>query len=347
MFKPNFTISNTILYNISQIEAAKQIIEHSPLLPYYERKFKNDATIRAIHHSTHIEGNSLDLDEAEKIFKGIDVESAGKERDLQDIINYRNVLKYIEKIQRKKLNVATILEMHQIVTDKLLDEKYCGKFRDRQVVIRNSKTKEISYVPPSHLEVADLVVDLIEWTHPKDVESVHTVVKAGIFHCQFAKIHPFSDGNGRTARALTTYLLYLEGYDIKRFFCLDEYYDRDLPHYYKALQSVTEFDNDYTIWLEYFTKGLLDEFNLVKEKVLKISRDQKIKKSIGQVYLTDRQEKIVFYIQEVGRLQNQDFSRVLPEVSEDTFLRDLKELMKKKVIRKKGKTKAAYYELKD
>ncbi len=344
MFVPKYQITNSILKNISQIEAAKQIVDNSPMLPIYERQFKSDAVIRAVHHSTHIEGNQLELGDAEKIVKGLKVEIAGNERDYNDIINYRNVLKYIDSIQDKKFTKPQIFEVHRIISRNLLEEKYQGIYRERQVVLKNSLTKQISYVPPSYLEVPYLMDDLISWLNTD--QDIHPVLVAGLFHCQFVKIHPFADGNGRTARALTTMILYRNNFNINKFFCLDEYYDRNLTSYYKALQSVTEFEKIFTGWLEYFTYGLLEEFITVKQKVLKISRDQKLKSSIGQVYLTDRQERLIEYLQETGRLQNKDFSRIFPEISEDTILRDLKDLIKKKVIRKKGKTKAAYYELK-
>lgn len=347
MFQPKYRINNKILYNISQIEAAKQIIENSPLLPYYERKFKNEALIRAVHHSTHIEGNRLDIEEAEKIVKGYNPKKSEKTDDFQDIINYRNVLKYIESMQSVNLELNNIFHIHKLISQHLLEEKFCGIFRKQQVVVRNSQTKEISYVPPSFLEMEAMVKDLLLWLTEQTQKEMNSVIKAGLFHCQFVKIHPFVDGNGRTARALTTLLLYIDGYDIKKFFCLDEYYDQNLKSYYQALQSVREFENDYTNWLEYFTNGLLKEFLRVKEKVLKISRDQKIKKSIGQIFLSERQEKIIEFLQEIGRIQNKDFFRIFPGISEDTILRDLKELIKKKVVRKKGRTKAAYYELKD
>lgn len=345
MFELEYHISPKILNNISQIEAAKQIVENSPLLPFYERQFKNEAIIRAVHYSTHIEGNRLNINEAKQILKGTRDNFEGKERDYKDIINYRNVLKYIEKIQASYLKMSHVFQVHRIVVKDLLDEKYQGVFRKQQVIIKNSQTNQVSYVPPSFLEVQSMMNDLLGWMKAQNRELLHPVIKAGIFHCYFVKIHPFVDGNGRTARALTTLSLYLDGFDIKKFFCLDEYYDQNLKDYYKALQSVDEFAKDYTIWLEYFTEGLLKEFLRIKNKVLKISRDQKIKKSIGQIYLSERQERIIEYIQEVGRLQNQDFRKVLPDVSEDTVLRDIKELLKKKVIHKRGTTKASYYEL--
>src|SRR3989338_3443181 len=94
MYQPQFTISNKILKNIGIIEACKEVIDHAPLLPYYERQFRQDALVRTIHYGTHIEGNELNLDQAEKVLKGQAV--VARDRDIQEVINYRNVLNYLD-----------------------------------------------------------------------------------------------------------------------------------------------------------------------------------------------------------------------------------------------------------
>ena len=107
-----------------EFEAAKEIIENSPLLPQYERKFKNDAMIRAVHHSTHIEGNELGLEEAKEVVSGRKVEIKTKERDWQEVINYRNVLNYIERLQSETITLSHILDVHKILSENLMSEKY-------------------------------------------------------------------------------------------------------------------------------------------------------------------------------------------------------------------------------
>jgi len=345
MFNPNFHISNKILSHIAQIEAAKQVIDTAPLIPSYERKFRDEALIRAIHYSTHIEGNPLAYGDAKKVLEGKSDEVIARERDIQDIINYRNVLKYIEEIQKQPVTKQTILAIHKIVVERILPPEYAGKFRTEKVALRNSKTEEVIFMPPDAIEVVRLVEDLVGWVESGETNEIYPVLKAGIVHYEFERIHPFVDGNGRTGRALTTLMLYRAGYDIKKFFCLDEYYDRNLQSYYEALQTVKQPDNDLTSWLEYFTYGLLDEFLKIKEKVLKISRDVKIKNTIGQIALSERQERVVEFISDYGKIQNKDWQALFPEISDDTILRELKDLEKKKVVKKRGKTKAAYYEL--
>ena len=181
------------------------------------------------------------------------------------------------------------------------------------------------------------------WLNKDEEDSIHPVLKAGIAHHEFVRIHPFIDGNGRVARAVATLVLFLGGYDIRRFFSLEEYYDKDAASYYANLQKASS--GELTAWLEYFTLGAALEFNRVKEKILKLSKDVKLKERFGgqQIFLTDRQMKAIEYIQEIGYLQNQSFVTLFPDISEDSVLRDLQDLTKKNIIKKVGSTKAARY----
>ena len=94
MFSPRFSLNNKIFANIGSIAASKAIIENAPLVPAYEAKFRNEAVIRTVHHGTHIEGNPLEQKEVEKVLAGQSV--SGRDRDIQEVLNYREVLKYID-----------------------------------------------------------------------------------------------------------------------------------------------------------------------------------------------------------------------------------------------------------
>ena len=103
MYQPKFTITNKILKNIGIIEACKEVIDHAPLLPYYEKQFREDALVRTVHYGTHLEGNELNLTQAEKVLMGQEV--VARERDLQEVINYRKAMDFISefKVQSSKL----------------------------------------------------------------------------------------------------------------------------------------------------------------------------------------------------------------------------------------------------
>jgi Fic family protein len=345
MYTPKFTITNKILKNIGSIEASKEVIDNAPLLPYFEREFREDALVRTVHYGTHIEGNELNLSEAEKVLAGQQI--AARDRDIKEVINYRKVMDFIGslKTQEGKLNEELIKELHKLTVEKILVPEQCGVFRKTQVVVKNSNSGEISFRPPMAVAVPFQIRNLLEFVEGSKEEDVNPVLKSGIVHYELVRIHPFLDGNGRVARALATLILYQDGYDIRKFFSLEEYFDKDAFEYYEALQSVEKNDGDLTHWLEYFTLGLSIELSKIRERVESISVDAKLKEKLGgsPIMLTPRQLKIIEYIQKIGYLQNQAFEQLFPMVSEDTVLNELKALVNAGIIKKHGVTKGARY----
>lgn len=349
MYEPTFTISNAILKNIGTIEACREVIDHAPLLPYYEKKFQDEAMVRRVHYGTHIEGNELNLTQAGQVLSGEDV--TARPRDVQEVINYRKVMDYIEakseklKVQNSEqyIDEEVIKTMHALTVERLLDEGKGGVFRTTQVVVRNSLTREVSYRPPEASVVGQQMAELLTFLNTNI--DIHPVLKSGIVHYEFVRIHPFVDGNGRVARALSTLLLLREGYDIRNFFSLEEHFDKHPEDYYQALQSVLKNEGNITEWLTYFSECLAIELSNIKQKIEKISVDGKLRQKLGgkPLLLTDRQLRIMEYIQEVGFLQNQAFKTLFPMVSEDTMLNELKGLVAAGIIKKTGITKGARY----
>ncbi len=349
MYSPKFTITNKILKNIGLIEAAKEVIENAPLIPYYEKQFKSDAMVRRVHHGTHIEGADLSLEETKRVLEGEEV--VALERDIQEVINYRDVMELLDELVNKRggYNLEMLLDIHKETVKKLVSEDKVGVLRKSQVVVKNEETGEVVLQPPSFIEVPFILEDFFEWLNSKEALEIHPVLRAGIAHYILVSVHPFVEGNGRTARAFSNLVMMREGYDIKRFFALEEHFDSNPLRYYEALsfvdkQSKNLAARDLTFWLEYFTEVVAIELNKIKEKVRKISIDTKLKGKIGgQVALSERQMKLIEYISETGGGVMQELKNVLPMVSEDTILRDLGYLIQRGIIKKEGKTKAARY----
>ena len=358
MFIPKYTITNKILKNIGIVEASREIIINAPLVPAWEAKFRKEAMERTVHHGTHLEGNPLSEEEVKDVLEGTEV--IARDRDIQEILNYRNVLKFIDVIQAQigssgsyNFTLETILEMHRLTTEKILPEQTSGQFRLRQVVIKNSKTGQISYTPPPAVEVPFLVEDLVRFINSDEAHSTHPIIKAGIIHYELARIHPFVDGNGRVARAVATLVLFLDSYDIRKFFSFEEYFDENPMDYYLTLQAVSNqlvldtHERDLTPWLEYFVEGVAIELNRVKEKVQRISVDARVKDKLGeQLMRNERQMIIMAYIHRHKGLANKEFRKIFPDHSDDTVLRELKFLRQKGLVKKSGGTKKAVYELK-
>ncbi len=368
MFIPKFSITNKILKDIGIVEAAKEVIMNAPLVPAWEAKFRKEAVERTIHHGTHLEGNSLSEEEVKDVLEGHEV--VARDRDVQEVINYRNVLKFIDAVQtqisgaslssgnvgssgRYNFTIETILEIHKLITEKILPPESNGKFRVRQVVIRNTKTGLVSYTPPPAVEAPYLVEDLVNWINFDESKQIHPILKAGIIHYELARIHPFVDGNGRVARSVATLVMFLDGYDIRKFFSFEEYFDKNPMQYYLTLQAVSNqlvldtHERDLSPWLEYFVEGVAIELNRVKEKVQRISVDARVKDRLGeQVMLNERQMLIMEYLHRHKSLQNKEFRKIFPDFSDDTVLRELRFLKQKGLVKKIGGTKKATYVLK-
>ncbi|MDO8498626.1 MAG: Fic family protein [bacterium] len=358
MFLPKYIITNKILKNIGVVDASREVILNSPLIPAWEAKFRKEALERSVHHGTHLEGNRLSFEEAQEVLDGQEV--VARERDIQEVINYRNVLKFLDDLAsqikaegRYTLTPEILCDIHRLVVEKLVIPEKAGAFRTKQVVLKNSLTGEVSYTPPPAAEVPYQVEDLLNWINSEEILEVHPIIKAGIVHYELARIHPFVEGNGRTARAVATLIMFLDGYDIRKLFSLEEYFDSSPMDYYTNLQAVSNQlvldnkDRDLTPWLEYFVEGVAIELNKIKERVRRISMDSRVKDKLGeQVELNERQMLIMEYLHRHKEMRNKDFRKIFPDFSDDTVLREIKFLKQKDLLKKTGGTKNAVYVLK-
>lgn len=361
-FQPTFTITSNLLTYISRIEAAKALIENAALVPAWEAKFRDEAMTRTVHFGTKIEGNDLTEDQAQQIVRLDDVVDAktvtektgilARERDVQEVINYRNVIKWIDEwpthvTEETVFSEKTLATLHALSMVNMIDETYVGHYRDKQVIVRSAGDGSVVFRPPVSVEVPALIEEFMSWLNDPATDAWHPIFQAAITHYQLVYIHPFIEGNGRTARAIATLLMYVKGYDFKRFFSIEQYFDHDVEAYYQALLSVQQSPtHDMTYWLEYFCYGLAIEIEKIKNQVVKLSKDLKLKQELGQqVALSERQIIILELLQHQSEITSRDAQKVLPNVSVDTILRDMKDLIDKGVIKKKGVTKGVSYQL--
>jgi Fic family protein len=387
MYKPHYYISNNLLKYIGRIEACKEIITNAPLVPAWEARFREEAVVRSVHHGTHLEGNEITKEQTEKLMRleigrneeaGDAAQAAGiyaRHRDIQEIMNYREVLEWIDIHAadgrgRSLCTEETLKRLHDIVvrnldleqpsttgiqTPSILAEQVAAQltqkdktgYRTKQVVVRSVESGEVAFRPPVSFDVPFLIQDFFTWLNSQDAQDIHPIIRAGIVHYELVRIHPFVDGNGRTARAMAMLLLFGEGYDIKRFFSLEEYFDKDVQEYYRAILSVQKSETqDMTYWLEYFSYGLAIELDRIKEQVMKLSQDIKLKNKLGsQVALSERQIVLLEILQQQGQITTSEANEALPMISTDTILRDVKDLIDKGIIQKHGVTKGVVYKL--
>lgn len=365
MFQPNYKISNNLLKYIGRIEACKEVVTNAPLVPAWEAKFREDARVRTVHFGTRVEGNELTKDQAAALMyvqgtgspedMGEQVGVIARGRDIQEVVNYREVLKWIDEwgnYQTRSIEYTEHLlkTLHTLTVRNILPAEQIGHYRTAQVVIRSATDGSVVFRPPMFLQIPSAISDVMQWLNNPAYKDIHPVIRAGIVHYELVRIHPFIEGNGRTARAFSLLVLYAEGYDVKKLFSIEEYFDKDIDGYYRALQSVQQSNaQDMTYWLEYFCFGLAIELDRVKQQVQKLSQDAKLKDRLGgvQIALSERQIAILEMIQQKKNATTADVQKILPLISADTILRDLKDMMNKGLLKKEGVTKGVVYYLKE
>lgn len=343
-FKPIYTITNKITAGLTRIERARGFLEAATLSEDWVREMGQRALVLEAHHTTHIEGTRLTLDQAERLWQGDSVPEADPD-DARELLNYRKAFDFVSEHLASGDPIAEglIREIHKRLVEGVRGGSAApGKYRKIQNYVVNSATDETIYTPlPAH-DVPIMIAELVDFLSSET--DTHPVLVSGIAQFQLVHIHPFLDGNGRTSRLLSTLCLYRAGYDFKRLFTISEYYDRDRPAFYRAIQGVREAGMDMTGWLEYFVGGLSTQLAEVKDRGEKaIRRDVVVKEH----RLSDRQAKALSYIMEQGSLSIQDFERLSPEVNRRTLQRDLKAMVDRGLIVTEGETHHLLYRLVD
>ena len=266
---PVFAITAEIATALMRIEAVKQAIQDLPITPSLLMTLRETSRLFSTHYSTMIEGNRLTQEEVERVVRKKE-HFPGRERDEKEVKGYYAALDYLEQlvIAEKPITEKVIQSLHAYVMHSGKVRIKPTPYRDGQNVIRDSSTRKIVYLPPEAKDVPQLMAALVMWI--EEDRKLPPPLVAAISHYQFATIHPYYDGNGRTARLLTTLVLHLRGYDLKGLYSLEEYYAKNLPAYYDALSIgsshnyyLGRVEADITKWLEYFCLGMADSFERV------------------------------------------------------------------------------------
>jgi Fic family protein len=274
-FVPAFTITPAMANSLMRIEAVKQAIQTLLITPRVLANLRETARLFSIHYSTMIEGNRLTQEQVAQVIERAQ-HFPGRERDENEVKGYYAALDEVERIakRRERVSEAIIQKVHALVMAGGKTRVKLTAWRDGQNVIRDAHSKGIVYMPPEAKDVPGLMEQLVSWINAKD--ELPVPIKAGIAHYQFATIHPYYDGNGRTARLLTTLFLHLGTYDLKGLYALEEYYARDLKAYYEALTVgpshnyyLGRADADITRWIAYFVEGMATSFENVRNQAVR------------------------------------------------------------------------------
>lgn len=343
MFKPQVKFTPKIVNELALIERFYGQLLGEKLMPSLSLKLAQENTILATHFSTSIEGNPLSPLDVTNIVLNDRIPTTKSEKEVK---NYFSVLNKIFLYAKKNLPITTKLtaEFHHELM-KGIEEKDLGKFRNGPVFVGH-KTKVqlvVKHNPPYHSaeKIEEALNKIYQWLDQPD--ELHPLIKAAIFHHQFAYLHPFFDGNGRLARVLTVYYLLLKRYEVVRYFILDDYYDIDRRLYSDKLHSADQGDE--TQWLEYFLEGIAYSLQSALAKINELKKGS-IEEITGEkrVLVTNREEEALQIVIDKKAVKTSDIQESL-RVTRQQAHALLASLVKKSILQKFGKTKTSYYKL--
>jgi Fic family protein len=275
-FDPRFEITPRILRQLKAIERTTGFLEAVRLRPDWIREVRSLTNVREAFASLQIEGSSLTLEQA------FDLARETPRRELRnserEFYNYLRAFEATDALRGERdavLGKGDLRNLHRLLVEGVRGGRHgAGEFRREDVKVGDLQDGRVMvhHHPPSWLQVEHEVEDLLGWIEAGKAKRdgledpwVHPVIQAGIAQHHLVWIHPFVDGNGRTARMLTTLLLYQRGYDFKYLFELSSYYNRDRDAYYAALRTA-DSTGDYTEWLTYFLGGFAYQMVVIQER---------------------------------------------------------------------------------
>lgn len=276
LWQPNYSISPAVASYLVTIERIRTELAATHLSASAFTRLLHQARLNSTHFSTRIEGNRLTIPEAEQVIAApTAAPPTGREGDTAEVRNYWNARVKVEAWSKDRTPLTELLiqKIHGIV---MRNRASASPYRDGQNVIRDSTSGDIVYLPPETADVPKLIREMLAWTQSslRSYPQVPIPVIAGLLHYQFATIHPYYDGNGRTARLLTHFIMQREGYGLDGLLSLETEHGQDVASYYQAL-ATHEHHNyyfgrataDLTNWLEYFTGLCARVFEQVSNQV--------------------------------------------------------------------------------
>lgn len=337
VYQPQFGRSANLVKNLTESSSLKSWIDQQTLDVSWIASSQRDALIRSAHYSTRIEGNPLTLPEVQALAEGKDLPVEKQVK--KEVLNYFAALRWIWRSSPiNEISEKNLLGLHRTLTQGTLPKSEVGRYKEKSNAI--FKGGRMIYKPPPP-EVAPLLTRaLLHWLNGSEARKEHAVIVSAITHHRLVSIHPFSDGNGRAARALESWILYRRGFDTHHIFALDEFFEIDRNRYYREIEVVRETKNDLSSWLEYVSEAVLETLRKIQLRIQAL-RTKNLK---TKIVLNHTQERILQILAQMPRMAGGELARSLG-VTRSHLSKILKPLLSAGFAIKEGSTKAAHYKL--
>lgn len=294
-------LSNEILKYITEIDKNKYKASEVALPIAVASKLRKNSKKKSSYASTKIEGNPLSEKQVDEVIDSDERKHYLKPE--QEVRNYFLALNYLEEKAAKKerFSKKLILDVQKYVEKGASKEKIGLRGPMPPGVlftVYDSQTGNPDYIPPEYIDIPDLLDELVEYVNATDD---HPLIIAAVVHYQLVTIHPFEDGNGRTARLLSGYILDINGYGFNGIGSLEEYFAYDIDEYYESIQmglpalyySGRENPLHPEIWINYFLRMVL----LYSNKVCELSESSNNEELEGSLsYLKGKEKELLLLL---------------------------------------------------
>lgn len=343
-FQKRVNLSQGLLQKIAKIDEFKGLWKGSlRLSPQTLGRLKRSVLITSTGASTRIEGSRMSDEEVARLLRGLK-STPPKGRDAQEVAGYADLLgRIFDNWKTFKITEGQILHFHKILLNfSEKDKRHRGGYKtmDNKVVMRKEDGAEvIIFEPTKPYLVKKEMDDILFWFYEQtEKKETHPLILIANFIFEFLAIHPFSDGNGRLSRALTTLLLLKNGYGYVPYVSLDEIIEERKIDYYLALrktQSKHKTKNeDITPWLNFFLDALAEQ---IKRAKAIMDNDQPEK-------LLSQKQLAIYQLFQVDTLSVSEIEKLLDKsIPMATIKQALSRLVDLKLIERIGVTKGARY----
>lgn len=285
-----YYINDKIQKILGELDILKNMEFPNEIGDLISSKYKIDALIEESIASSQIEGAKTTTKIAKETIK-----SGKKPKNNDEIMIYNNheAMKYItNELKNKDFTIDEILKIHNLISKELIGNEYVGEFRTIDgVIVRDIKTNKTLHIPPNHELIESLMNELCNFANNKE-DSIHPIIKGIIIHFLIGYIHPFIDGNGRTARALFYWYILNSGYTIFEYLKVSEFINKSKGQYknsylYVESHKCNEYEGDLTYFISYILNCIEKSRNEFKEELELLEDELKHKDKIYNNLLND------------------------------------------------------------
>ena len=295
------TLTNEILKYITEIDRNRYKVSSVKMSRTAANRLRKNSKKKSSYASNKIEGNPLSEKQADEVIERDERKHFLKPE--QEVRNYYLALNYLEEKAEKKqpFSAQLILDVQARVEMGASKEKIGlrGPMPPGMLfAVYDSQTGNPDYIPPEYSDIPELLDELAEYVNTTDD---HPLIVAAVVHYQLVTIHPFEDGNGRTARLMSGYILDINGYGFNGIGSLEEYFAYDINEYYESLQmglpalyySGRNNPPHPEIWVNYFLRMVL----LYSKKVCELSESSSEEEISGSLsYLKEKEKELLLFL---------------------------------------------------